>query len=434
MLVSYGVIVEILEYIADGFNFLCEKVTVNPEKPKKRITRTVAFLAVAESLAKVIRSDFVLLELRFLQRWWAAVCLFIIGLAVLPPILAYFDKNKAGESVRKGYISKNFGCNLAGAVAAVVLLLIAHYEIKDFRFLEEYHIDSIIKIILPICLWIALSYQSIEQQIGIKNHDPSLKWKNQICNMLHLFNIYFWVFFSTILIIAYTIYCYIHNVQLVMNIWYLIFLSLVLIFFYLCACNEEEHIRFVFLVDVPVILICSIYWMTWFETDTDMVLAQFVFVLLHSLLYTFIVYIQNGVIARNEPGSVRDPAYKVCFKKIPFKVKSWFHIITFLLVIVAYCVFWVVPNSITAERVESVMARACIGKICRDTNQDANLLMDEIESFTWYDEAQQDMDRSQFLIYLYDQLFAEMVDKGVIPENATALSYEELIEWSAKTP
>lgn len=433
-MITYGAIVAVLEYIADGFNFLCGKVTVNPEKPKKMITRTVAFLAFAESFAKTIMPDFVRLELRFLQRRWEVICLFIAGLAILPPIMAYFDKNRAGESVRKGYISANLICNFAGAIAAVMLLVIAHYEIQDFRFLEEYHIDSILKIILPVCLWIALSYQSIEQQSGRKNHDPSLKWKNQVCNMLHLFNIYFWVFFSTVLIIAYTIYCHIHNVQLTMNVWYLVFLSLVLVFFYLCALNGEEHVRFVFLVDVPVILICSIYWMTWFETDEGMILAQFVFVLFHSLLYTLFVYIQNGIIAVNKPCSDRDPAYRVYGKRIPVKIKSWFHIITFLLVIVAYCVFWVIPNSITAERVDCVMAQACIGKICKSTGQDADAVMEEIEGFTWYDEAQQDMDRSQFLIYLYDRLFAEMVDKGVLPENATALSYEELIEWSARTP
>lgn len=431
-MISYGVIVSLLEYIADIFNFLCEKVTVNPEKPRKIITRTVAFLALAESLAKAIRPDFVRLELNFLQKRWEAVCLFIMGMAILPPVLAYFDKKKAGESVRKGYVGQNLVCNLAGAVAAVMLLLIAHYEIKDFRFLEEYHIDSILKIILPVCLWIALSYQSIEQQSGRKNHDPSLKWKNQICNMLHLFNIYFWVFLSTILIIAYTIYCHIHNVQLMMNVWYLVFLSLVLIFFYLCAFNREEHVRFVFLVDVPVILICSIYWMTWFEAGEDMVTAQFIFVLVHSVLYTILVYIQNGIIARRRLCDGRDPAYRVYVKWIPVKIKSWFHIITLLLVIVAYCVFWVIPNSITAERVECAMAQVCIGKICKDTGQDADALMEEIEGFTWYDEACQDMDRSQFLIYLYDRLYAEMVDKGVIPENATALSYEELVEWSAK--
>lgn len=440
----YSVIIELMEYLADIFNFLCGKITVNPEKERKRITWTVAVLAAMESLAKKIRPDIVRVELDFLQKRWQYICLFILLVAVIPPFMAVLDKKKAGESVKKGYARGNFCCNIAGAACAVALLFIAHYVIEDFRFLEDFHIDSIFKIMLPICLWVALSYQSIEQQSARLDHDASLKWRNQRCNMLHLFNVYFWVFFSTVLIIAYTIYCYIHNVQLTMNLWYLVFLSIVLVFFYVCANNDQGHIKLVFVVDVPVILICSIYWMSWFQFSDGMRLAQFMFILVHSLLYIRIIYREAGIMAACEPGEKKDPEYKVYFKSvgmrsfrlkvIQYKVKSWFHIITFFLILVAYGIFWVLPNIMTTERIEFAVAKACIDKICTDTDRDVETVIDEMKSCTWYDDERQDMDRTQFLIFVYDELGQEMKDKDIIRDTDKAVSYENLIEWSVKMP
>lgn len=446
----YGALVELLEHLADFFNFLCEKVPVNPEKNKKWITRTIGILAVTETIAKIFKPDIVRMELDFLQSYWMYIYIFIALLALLPPFMAFLDRRKAKESVEEDYIWGNLRYNIGGAVCAVMMLEIARIEIKDFRFLEDFRIESIFKILLPICLWIALSYQSAEQQSSKLNHDASLKWINQMFNILHLFNVYFWVFFSTALIVGYNIYCHINNVKMTMNIFYLVFLTIVISFFYMCAANEHEHVRFLFVVNVPVILICSIYWMSWFQFDNTMRRAQFIFILLHSLLYTRVIYREFGVMVRCGLQEEKDPKYKVYlwslgieknpgfrkkffpFKRVRVKVKSWLHIITFFLIFVAYSIFWLVPNAIQIERVEYAVAQSCIAEICMDTDKDADALVEEIKSHEWYNDERQDMDRTQFLIFVYEQLKTEMVDKGIIRRADTAVSYEELLEWSVK--
>lgn len=95
-----------------------------------------------------------------------------------------------------------------------MMLYIVRREIEDFQFIEDFYVEEIVLVFIPLCLWIAFSYQNIEQKDVPDDHEPSLEWKNQICNMLHLFNTYFWSLVSAVFVVSYTLYCRIHFIWL----------------------------------------------------------------------------------------------------------------------------------------------------------------------------------------------------------------------------
>lgn len=283
----------LLELFADFANFLCEKISVNPSKNGKIITRSIGAVAIEYSALKLFEIDVINILIYIVRSFWWGICGLVFIMAILPPLIASFEKKNPDRPVGKDYVWKNLGLNIAGGLSANSMIYVAYREIKDFQFIEDFQIDSIIAVLVPICVWIVFSYQSIEQQKYNNrrqsvNHDPSLKWINQMFNVLHLINVCFWALISSVLVIAYTLYCHIHNIQLNMEWSYLWLLTMVLIFFYLCAFVEHDYVKLVFLIDVPLILICGMYWMSWFIIDETMEFLQFIFFLVHSVIYTLL--------------------------------------------------------------------------------------------------------------------------------------------------
>lgn len=63
------------------------------------------------------------------------------------------------------------------------------------------------------------------------DHLTSLKWKNQIVNVLYLTNVHFWSLVSSEILISYTLYCHIHHVPMEAKVHYLMLLTFALCFF-----------------------------------------------------------------------------------------------------------------------------------------------------------------------------------------------------------
>ena len=56
-------------------------------------------------------------------------------------------------------------------------------------------------------------------------------------------------------------------------------------FFYICGLHQHRHVYLIFVIYVLVILIGSIYWMSWFTVNQDMNKLQTIFIMAHSLIY-----------------------------------------------------------------------------------------------------------------------------------------------------
>lgn len=423
----------LLEVFADIANFLCGKISVSPSKNSKIITVSLGVVAAAYTLLKFFRVDIINRLIYIIQNSLFEICGFVIIIAVIPPIIAFYERQNPDKPVRKDYIWKNLALNIAGCASAISMIYAAFKEIKDFRFIEDFQIDSIIAILVPICVWIVFSYQSIEQQkyaceTKSFNHDPSLRWINQMFNVLHLINVCFWALISSVLVVAYTLYCHIHNIQLDLEWPYLWLLTMVLIFFYLCAFVEHDYIKLVFLIDVPLILICSMYWMSWFRIDQTMEFLQFIFFLVHSVVYTLLIYRKEKVIARCMSVNETDPDYKIYFRRIRVKIKNWFSIITIGIIIMAYMIFWIVPHFLI-ERDSFAFVENCVIEICYGTEKNAEESLCEIKTLNWYDAERDNVDRAHLLNYINENFLQEMVDKKIISGTDNGISYEELVNW-----
>lgn len=114
------------------------------------------------------------------------------------------------------------------------MFIIAHDIIEDFSYLKEFQIEGIVSILISACVWLVLAYQSLEQHKELPDHEANMKWLNQKLNMVHLFHAYFLSSISVVLIVCYSIYYYIHNLQLTIKLNYFVFLTLALLFFMRC--------------------------------------------------------------------------------------------------------------------------------------------------------------------------------------------------------
>ncbi|KAI4446262.1 hypothetical protein C823_000780 [Eubacterium plexicaudatum ASF492] len=134
--------------------------------------------------------------------------------------------------------------NLAGTIGPLVMFYIARSVIPDFQVLRDMELEALVCLFVPVCAAFVFLYQREEQQQSedVRDHDPSIRWINQIINMLHLFNTYLLAIISSIYVIMYTMYCRIHNIQLEIHFYYFVFLQLTLLFFYLLALKPNEYL------------------------------------------------------------------------------------------------------------------------------------------------------------------------------------------------
>ena len=281
--------------------------------------------------------------LRLLQRHWTAVSIYIYAIAILSPICAYFDRKKDSQVATKEYIRNNLVFNMLGALSACTMYYLAHILIPDFGALKEFEIESVVSIFVPACWSFVYLYQQEEQNNPkVRDHNTSIEWKNQRINMLHLFNVYFFSILSAVYVVAYTVYCRIHNRALVLNGSYIVYLIMVLVFFFVLSFHEYEYLFMIFQVDVPAILISSVFWMTWFENADDYLFGEICFILIVFMAYVLRLFTRYRIIVFNHP-EIDSDEYKIKIFRNRIMIKSAFYIISTLFMIVSYVFILVIP-------------------------------------------------------------------------------------------
>lgn len=108
------------------------------------------------------------------------------------------------------------------------------------------------------------------------------------------------------------------------------------------------------------------------------------------------------------------------------------HAILLLIIIICYSVSWLVP--MLTQRIEGGRAEYYIKEVCKDTNIKVDEMVEIAKERCAYDEKNQDYDRGKYLKFMYEELHEQILDKGMIDDESTFLTYEELIEWYPSTP
>lgn len=414
--------------------FMGRTAKVSPKEKRDTLINACGAIVVVFFVANIATAympsvpNAVFLILSILQIRWTRYLLYllIVVLAVYPSLRAKRDRKTSPSIASPGYAKANCFFNCAGAANAIAMLWIIYEEIDDFRFLENFYIETIIQFLFPLCMMIAFSYQSIEQENADElDHDPSLKWPNQMWNLMHLFSTYFWALFSGAMMLSYTCYCYIYHMTLTLNWRYLVFLSLGLVFFYSCSNHRHEYIYMIFLTGVPAFLIGSAQWMSWFTVDEQVRQYQMIFFAGHVSIYMILIFIRMGLIVRKKGThtGIEYPSLRRLFWGVPL-----------LVTLVMYAILWLVPGALGADRISLNNAEECLTMICLDTDKDSAALLEEIKQSEWFDPENEQVDQTRFLRFLYDHLREELVSKEVISDKAQTVTYEELDKWRDDQP
>lgn len=272
-----------------------------------RIVYAVMFFTLPAAFLKMTgdKNPYTWLLIYLLRhRYWLYAAILI--LALLPGLTAYAERRSHPDAASKCYGVMNMLYNGFGAAIAVAMLQIASVCIENLNILSLFYTEQIILIFIPVCFWIALFYQYEEQQEWEReaqnqqmDHDTSLKWKNQVLNILHLANIYFWVVVSALLMICYILYCHIHHVDMELTGIYLAYFSLALSFFHTIGTFvPRSHLYLLFLAAVPSILLFCIQWLSWFIISQKMQWCYTGFISLHLVAYLVIIARRERILWR----------------------------------------------------------------------------------------------------------------------------------------
>lgn len=430
----------ILEVIGMIVSLLCGKVDLGSEFKKgcKVISISLTIFSGVYLVLGCLSLDsyFVVAVLHFLQRNWMGICLYILIFALIPPAAASWERKKKSARIEPSYVKWNRIYNLLGALSACVMFITAHDIIGDFSYLKDFQIEGIVSILVPACVWLVLAYQSLEQHKKLPDHEANLKWLNQKLNMVHLFHTFFFSAISVVLIVCYSIYYYIHNLQLTIQPNYFVFLSLALLFFYSLSQHFHNHVYMIFVVMVPVILISSVYWMSWFAMSKGMRLVQWFFIVIHSVIYACLIFYRNKIIFIGKREDMAENRYGKAHKLMGNLAwameRGDLHAILLLTIIICYSVSWLVP--MLTQRIEGGRAEYYIREVCKDTDIKVNEMIELAKERCVYDVENQDYDRGKYLKFMYDELHEQILDKGMIDDESTFLTYEELVEWYPSTP
>lgn len=424
-------------------SWICSKIMIETENNGEKFLTIAATLpaagyAILKALGRADDAQHSLLN--WLQIHWGLVCISMFVFALLPPIFA--DREWKEEEFRadENYMWKNRLYNLAGAVSACALWWIAITVIDDIRCLRTFPIEGIISVLVPMCMGMVQIYQKIEMRNKNLDHDASAKWLNQKLNMWHLFWVYLWVLISVMFIVSYTIYCHIHQRELVMKWSYYVFLTLMLVFFYLLSQHPYDYLRLIFVVMVPVILIASTYWMSWFAMSRCMRWMQWGFMVLHSLLYAGCYYVQGVRNKKKQYEDTNDGAEeskeridKSFWEKSARFIKNHAIIVGLgLVIVIMYALVWLAP--LNASRMTAQEMNNYIKKICQYTDVKETEIIDKLNKTSVYDSAENNYDIEAFLIFVSQELLPQLLEKEIIKNKDDVLTYGRLKDWYVKAP
>lgn len=87
---------KILEGIAILVSLLCRKINLDSDKSCKVISNGLTGFSTCYLLlgCMALDDDFIMTVLRFLQRYWIGICLYILLFALIPPAVASWEKNE----------------------------------------------------------------------------------------------------------------------------------------------------------------------------------------------------------------------------------------------------------------------------------------------------------------------------------------------------
>ena len=440
MTIFFSILSLIIGGLSTFFVDRCKNISIAPEQTRKKLIHVFKIAAFATGVMGVFKFNTDKIFRLFHSIWWY-IGIFSTILAVLPSVSAYIERRKDRTAAEKWYALKNLGFNFLGVACVWCMLFTLYHEVADFRFLQSIPVLSIISLTIPLCLWVVLSYQSTEQQEQENlNHDASLKRKNQLLNVLHLFCAFFCSLTAAALMIAYTLYCHLYHVEIVLDIWYLLALSILLVFFYTCGLHVLPHIRMVCMSNVPAILIASVYWMSWFTVNGRVFLYQSVFIVIHSLIYVTIVYRNMNFYKKDDTKeqmsiwrglitTIRHPkkTLNIIRKKLE---KYQFYIITLVIVVSIYIVFIFVPLFITQQSVLSFkQSKIIITAVCEGTDHDVEAIFEEMKENEWANKKTETIDCVRFADFIYHTLQPELLEKNIIEPDDQSLSYDQLKTW-----
>ena len=211
-------------------------------------------------------------------------------------------------------------------------------------------------------------------------------------------------------IVVYIMYSYIHNLPIRWNNIYILLIMGVLIFFYWYGLHKYNYLHLVFLICIPMILISSTYWMSLFPADNTILFIQLAFIIVNMSIYAFIIFKRNGIIVLNRTDWI--------------KVESWFPIVLFFLVMLAYAML--MAALMPGETVSYNYAQSRLIAICEGTDKEPGELFDQIMQENQQTKVKGSIDRVRYLKFVYDNLFSEMLKKNIIEEADASLSFEQL--------
>lgn len=222
-----------------------------------------------------------------------------ICFAFIPPVVALVESDFCRKTyiAERSYIIGNTIYNLLGAVVVSVIFVLASKTDYPKDYLGKNSVKIIVNLSLPISFLIAFTYQGIESAKNVSDHSPSLiDTVNQNVNALFLIWIYNLFIASIVSMIGYGLYCKINHIEKLLTTKHIWILSVVVLFLYLCAFNLQQHIKMLYVIGVPIVIVFSLILASYHKHTEAVEKQLLVFVVFHLLAYILSVLLMFNVI------------------------------------------------------------------------------------------------------------------------------------------
>ena len=432
MPIILGILAKIAEKVIQDKK---QEEEVEKEREYDYISIGVIIVCEIYSIVNIFVDEAIFSTLLWIQDYWEIAGIYILSVAILPSVIAKKERRKGTFTAQESYADQNRKLNLRGAAASCAVLGLVYSIVGDFRYLKAFYIEDLVPVIASVSLWMVIIYQKIESKkykAHKVDHDTSLKHMNQKLNLLHLFNVYFLAIISVVYLVAYTIYCRNNHIDIVIQpVAYYILITVALWYFYTLMQHKYRYLYILSIILIPVILIASMYWMTWFALSQKMRLWQWIFAFAHTMFFMFSIYRREKVICVRRYNGEGDCKGKK-FGKWEFKCENYFLLILPIIIGVIYFLAWVLPMFI--DRLPANEAYHYIDLICEGTDVDADAMIEMAEEQEMYNEINGNYDIVAFMRFLSEELGEQLLEKGIIEEEGGMPTRDVLEERLKNAP
>lgn len=409
------------------FEKIDEKLVPDREKEYGYISLGQAIVCEIYSFVNIFMDELFFPMLLWIQNHWWIVGMYILVISVLPYITARKERRQGRFEAEEDYAEKNLRFNLKGVAASCAVFGLIYSVVGDFGYLRFFYIEDLVPLIVSVSVWLVIFYQKIEckkYKAGEVDHDTSLKHMNQKLNLLHLFNVYFLAIISVVYLVTYTIYCNKYHIDIVIHpAAYYILITVALWFFYTLTQHEHQYLYILSIIFIPVILISSVYWMTWFTLSQKMRFGEWLFVLAHSIFYILCIFKRENVLCiRRHNGTENSTGIRIGEWEILFE--NNFLLILPIVVAIIYIIVWGLPSFI--DRLPANEAYNYIDMICEDTGVDIDAVIEMAKEQEMYNETVGTYDIEAFMRFLSEELGEQLLEKGIIEEEGSVPARDEL--------